>query len=224
MIPKIAEGGSSFTGAGQYYFGEGKTEQPKPAIGGIAGYVIGRSMTGTPDSRVGFTLTRNLPTEDPREAFCLMQARYAAYLKERAGKPGRRLVEPVYAYSLSWSQDENPSRDEMVYAAETSLILLGMDANQAVIVQHTDKAYPHIHVVVNRVHPTEPRTVHTSMDRYRFSRWAEAYEREQGHIRCDQRVDNNARRDKGEIVKDHISKTRHEIESERSGALREIAA
>ncbi|WP_416362541.1 relaxase/mobilization nuclease domain-containing protein [Phyllobacterium sp. 0TCS1.6A] len=49
-------------------------------------------------------------------------------------------------------------------------------AAQAVIVEHTDRLHPHIHVIVNRVHPTEVRAVHTSQDQYRLSRWAEAYE------------------------------------------------
>ena len=33
------------------------------------------------------------------------------------------------------------------------------------------------------------------------SRWAEGYEREQGHIRCPQRVENNPERDRGEWVR-----------------------
>ena len=41
----------------------------------------------------------------------------------------------------------------------------------------------------------------------RLSQWAEKYEREQGEIRCPQRVRNNARRGHGERVQDRVSRS-----------------
>jgi Relaxase/Mobilisation nuclease domain len=205
-------------------------------LGGIGGYMLdgtrglGHASGGAnPDagervSRVGFTVTRNLPTDDARLGFALMQGRYEAYREERAGKPGRPMTEPVYSYSLSWSPGETPTRDEMLYAAETSLEVLGMADHQAVIVEHRDREHPHIHVVVNRVHPTEARAAQVSMDLYKLSRWAEGYERERGQILCERRVENNAQRDTGIAVKDSVSKTRAEEQAERDGGGETLAA
>ncbi len=82
-----------------------------------------------------------------------------------------------------------------------SLEVMGLADRQVVMVAHRDTAQPHVHVVVNRVSVEDGRAAKLGNSYLKLSRWAEGYEREQGHIRCPQRVENNAERDRGEWVR-----------------------
>jgi len=185
MVPKVAGKGSSFKGAAQYYLHD------KGAL---------------TRERVAFSETLNLPTRDPDKAFKCMAwtAAHQNEIKARAGGSmrGRRLRDPVYTYSLSWAPDERPTRDEMLDAAKDTLKVLGLHEHEAILVSHRDEPHPHIHAIVNRVHPETGIAAKLSNDHLKLSRWAEAYEKRQGLIRCEQRVENNERRRRGEWAKD----------------------
>jgi hypothetical protein len=189
MVPKVAGTGSSFKGAGLYYLHDKKSETRE---------------------RVAFTHTENLPTLDPDKALKCMA--YTALrqqeLKARAGgsTKGRKLENPVYCYSLSWAPGEDPSQEEMITVAKESLAALGLAEHETLLVGHNDEPHPHIHVIVNRVHPETGIAAKLSKDFLTLSKWAEGYERSQGKIRCEQRVENNALRKQGEFVKDRHSK------------------
>lgn len=188
MVPKVAGKGRSFMGAGLYYLHDKKASTSE---------------------RVAFTHTENLPTRDPDKAIKCMA--YTAIrqqeLKAKAGgsTKGRKLTQPVYCYSLSWSPEEAPSQEEMLEAAKTTLKTLGLEEHEALFVGHSDEPHPHIHVIVNRVHPETGIAAKLSKDHLKLSAWAEAYERTGGQIRCEQRVENNERRRQGEFVKDRDS-------------------
>ena len=191
MIPHIAEGGKSFRGALSYYLHDRNAETSE---------------------RVPYTDSVNLASRGTEQAWKEMAwtAMHQAELKREAGvkATGRKLEKPVYAYSLNWAQDERPSHAEMGRAARESLRALGMEEHQAVFAVHTDAKQAHIHVIVNRVHPTTGKAASTSKDRLKLSQWAEAYEREQGQVRVQGRVENNARRRQGEFVVDRKSRER----------------
>ncbi len=220
MVPKIADCGSSFVGAGGYYLGLGKTSATGEAHGGIQAYMLGAGHADVDLSRgrVGFAETRNLETDDPSEGFSSMQATYERFKEAKKGKRGRPLQVPVYSYSLSWVIDERPSRADMLEAAEETLALLGMRDHQTIFVSHIDKPYDHIHVIVNRIKPDFSGVANNVGDQIKLSRWAEDYERRHGKIHCEQRVRNNALRRSGFAVKDLVSKSRQEIEAERRSA------
>lgn len=188
MIVKITGNGgkgTSFKGAGLYYLHD------KGALS---------------KNRVAFTLTQNLATNDPDIAIAMMAhtALNQNAIKQRAGGStrGRKLTAPVYTYSLSWAPDEAPSREDMIEAAQETLAVLGLQGHEALLVSHNDEPHPHVHVIVNRVNPDNGIAAKLSNDRLLLSAWAEDYERRQGQIRCEQRVENNQRRKKGEYVKD----------------------
>lgn len=191
MIPSIAEGGKSFQGALAYYL---------------------HDRNAATSERVGWTDSLNLASRDVGTAWKEMAwtAMRQAELKREAGvkATGRKLERPVYAYSLNWAQEERPDPAEMGRAARESLAALGMAEHQAVFAVHTDARQAHIHVIVNRVHPETGRAASTSKDRIKLSQWAEAYEREQGQVRVQGRVANNARRARGEFVVDRQSRER----------------
>jgi len=192
MIPRVGPGGASFQGAGLYYLHD------KDAL--------------TSD-RVAFTHTLNTHTDSPDRSLKVMAwtALHQGELKQSAGvvATGRKLEKPVYTYSLAWAQDEAPAPQEMIAAAQDSLKALGMDDRQAVLVSHSDTDHPHIHVILNRVHPETGKAASTSKDHLKLSKWAEGYERDQGKIRVQARVNHNARRAKGEFVK-NVNLTREE--------------
>ena len=183
MICKLHRSGASFRGAVAYCLDEARDRELRPA-----------APSGE-RSRVAWTETVNLATDDARVAARQMAATvsYAAELKELAGvrAGGRRLEKPVAHYSLSWGPGEKPPHATMVNAARASLRALGLEDHQAVLVSHRDGTTPHVHVVANRVSIEDGRAAPLSQSRLQLSRWAEAYERQQGRIRCPRRVEHN---------------------------------
>lgn len=188
MVPKVAGKGSSFKGAALYYLHD------KGALTA---------------ERVAFSHTENLPTRDAEKAVKCMAwtAMHQSEIKARAGgsAKGRKLANPVYTYSLSWAPDESPTPEEMIEAARASVKALGLEGHEMLFVSHNDEPHPHIHVIVNRVHPETGIAAPLSNDHLKLSAWAEAYETAQGKIRCEQRVENNERRRKKQWVKDQFS-------------------
>ena len=161
---------------------------------------------GPAGGRVEWTETVNLATDDPRQAARQMAATvgYAGELKRLAGvsAAGRKLQKPVTHYTLSWAPGERPARAEMTAAARSSLEALGLQDRQAVLVAHRDGKTPHVHVIANRVSAEDGRAAQLSHSRLALSKWAEAWEREHGGIRCRRRAEHNRRRRGGERVVD----------------------
>jgi hypothetical protein len=98
---------------------------------------------------VAWSEVRNLGTERIDIAARMMQA--TAYQSVRSQKP-------VYHLSINWPQEENPNRAGMEIAVDRVLSDLGLEEHQAVVVAHNDTAHPHVHVMVNRVHPETLKT------------------------------------------------------------------
>ena len=195
MIATVHKGGGSFKGVVDYCLSEGRAredERDEQRVEDKAG-------------RVAWSETRNVAAEDPRQAARVMAATASRSeeLKELAGVKagGRALEKPVHHYSLSWAKDEKPNLKEMGQAVTESLEKMGLADRQAVMIAHRDTAQPHVHVVVNRVSVEDGRAAKLGNSYLKLSRWAEGYEREQGRIRCPQRVENNAGRDRGEWVR-----------------------
>lgn len=127
----------------------------------------------------------------------------AEQLKRAAGIPltGRKPALIAAHLILSWDRDQAPEPGAMFSVGCDALGAIGMRDRQALMVVHADRDHSHLHIVANRVSPTDGRLAPLSHDRLALSRWAEAYERAEGDIRCAQRVENNHRRDLGERVR-----------------------
>ena len=147
----------------------------------------------TTDERVGLVAGLNLPTDDPHLAGLIM-ARLAADaedIKQLAGTSsrGRKLKVPFSHLSLSWSPNEpRPDRAEMLRATEEALKSIGMDACQALVVEHTDTAHPHVHVAVCRVDPETGKACGRKNDGRKLSTWAAKYERSRGRVQVPNRI------------------------------------
>ena len=94
----------------------------------------------------------------------------------------------------------------MIRAAETTLAVLEMPNNQALLVAHRDTDCAHVHVIANRVSWEDGRAAKLTMSRLNLSRWAEGYERSRGEIQCARRVEHNRIRSQGQAVYDRESR------------------
>ncbi|MCB1098183.1 MAG: relaxase/mobilization nuclease domain-containing protein [Verrucomicrobiae bacterium] len=197
MVPKIHKRGSSFKGAAAYLLHD-----------------KGRAQTA---ERVAWTQTRNLAVDDdPQTAWRIMAATAMdqSRLKEEAGikATGRKSSQAVLHFTLSWHPDEKVSREEMLSAADGAIEVLKASDRQAMVICHTDEEQPHIHILLNRISPEDGRMLSTSKEKLKLSKWAEAYEKERGKVYCEQRVINNAARDRGEFTRAEKEPARHIFE------------
>lgn len=164
MVPKAANYGHSFKGAFAYYLHDKGDDTA---------------------ARVAWTEVRNIALDDPAFAQSVMiaTARSAEQLKREAGvkMTGRKSTAGVVlAYSLAWSPDEpKPDRAEMIRAADMSIKHLKAENLQAVIICHTDTDHPHVHIVLNRVDPTNGK-ISTKNEHVELSKFREAYEKSRG--------------------------------------------
>lgn len=186
MVPVLTNGGRSFKGAALYYLHDKR--QPGEA----------ERLTTT---RIAWVETVNLMTDDPERAWRMMAttAMAQAELKRAAGikAGGRKLENPVLAYSLAWHPDERPDGAEQLTAARETLKILGLEEHQALIVGHKDEPHAHVHVLANRVHPVTGKAATLSLSQRRLQAWALEYEQARGKILCPARAENEARRQRG---------------------------
>jgi hypothetical protein len=94
--------------------------------------------------RVAWTASRNLPDSSaPR----------AAKIMEMTAARREEVMAPVYHLLIDWAAEEDPYRYEMEITVDRVLWDLGLAEHQALLVAHQDHSRPHVHLVVNRVHP-----------------------------------------------------------------------
>lgn len=177
MIPRVAPRGTSFKGAGLYYLHDKRQE--------------GETIRLSSD-RVAWTESRNLMTDDADFSLRIMAATALDKdrLKQEAGikNTGRKSKGEVYSYSLAWHPDEQGkfSKQDMLQVADQSLKALGAHEHQAVVVAHKDEGHPHIHIILNMVHPATGKNLKISNDKKKLIKWSNEYRKERGeeHIYC----------------------------------------
>lgn len=191
MVPNI-KNGASFLGAGKYYLHDKATKRDVP-----------NHEKPKTDERVSFMDTRNCVNDDPELALHEMWAtaerrdalKMAAGIR-RGGQPSSDQV--VKTISLSWHPSETPTPEQMIEAADQFLAKMGWQEHQAVYIGHNDTAHPHIHIILNRVHPESGRMLDDRNDFKRAQAWGLEYEREQGRIFCEKRLETERDRNSAE--------------------------
>ena len=166
---------------------------PGKSFKGLASY-----LTHDPEAksaeRIGWTHTLNLAHDHVLSAVdeMLWTSRSAELLKQEAGirAGGRATENTVKHISLNWSPEDNPSKDHMMEATEGFLRHMNWHEHQALVVAHEDKAHPHVHIMLNAVHPETGLRLDDNFERRRAQAWALDYERENGRIYCEQRLQN----------------------------------
>lgn len=196
MIPRTTSG-RGFRGAGLYYLHD-------KMIKGAAEYALHDKGKQTAN-RVRFTHTLNMSSDNPERAISEMcwTANHQNDIKRAHGGSGagRKLSKPVYAFSLSWHPDQEPTPEQMIEAGKSALKALKMTDYQCLMVAHNDTEHPHIHMVVNRVHPVTGIAHNLSKDQMILSKWALKYEKRHGKVLCQQREVNLMERRKASIEK-----------------------
>jgi hypothetical protein len=138
-----------------------KVAPPSNDFHALARYLV-RGKSGNPDpKRVAWLFTQNLPTDDPILAAKYMEA--TAHLSARTRKAAYHLM-------IAWHANERPTPEAMQHVARQTLQLAGLAEHQALVMGHGDKPHPHLHILLNRVHPDTGRAWKTSQDFTRLDR------------------------------------------------------
>jgi hypothetical protein len=168
------------------------------SFNGLATYLTHDADQAKTDERVAWTHTHNLANDHVPSAVdeMLWTARDAELLKQEAGvrAGGRATENPVKHVSLNWAPDQHPTREHMVETSEDFLRRMKWQDHQAIFVAHQDK-HPHVHLIVNMIHPETGLRLDDNFERRRAQSWALEYERENGRIYCDQRLKNPEERE-----------------------------
>lgn len=120
--------------------------------------------------RVAWKETQNLASSD--RAFVANEMKKVAAMSQTD--------QPIYHYSISWDEADNPTRKEMMAAATQTLDDVGLSEHQALIVAHGDHDYKHLHVMANRVHPVEGTAWDKWMDYKKLEQSLRSLERTYG--------------------------------------------
>jgi hypothetical protein len=136
----------------------------------LAKYLMhGRS--GEEIERVAWTAGRNLGTDDPELAAALMQA---------TADQNVRVEIPVYHLTINFAPNDSVTPEQMQAVADRVLVDLGLAEHQALLVAHQDRAHPHVHIMVNRVHPETGGAWERWQDRPRIEQTLRELERALG--------------------------------------------
>ena len=127
------------------------------------------------EGRVAWTEPRWMIGTDPQEVAREMEA--ATLVADS------RLEKPVYHVSISFSETDQPTREQMQQAADRVLGELGLGEHQALLVAHENKGHPHLHVMANRVHPETGKAAAVSFDYRRVESVLRELEKEWGMTR-----------------------------------------
>lgn len=114
---------------------------------GLQSYLL-RGRDGRDTDRVLWTATRNLGSDHPERAAPLMRA---------TAEQSSRVEKPVWHLALAVEPGAELDRERWELIADRLLEDLGLEEHQVLLVAHGDTKHPHIHLMVNRVHPVEHR-------------------------------------------------------------------
>jgi hypothetical protein len=104
----------------------------------------------------------------------------AARLMQATAFQNVRVQKPVYHMLISWPNEDQPSQEAILRTVDRVLADLGLEEHQAVLLAHNDNPRPHVHVMLNRVHPETLKTWDNKHDWRRIEAILRAVEREEG--------------------------------------------
>ena len=156
---------------------------------------IGAMLIYVDDREKGETLfLHNIPSVASKEQIIS--------LMETTTELSKRCEKPIYHLSISWDPHdmtsaqkqameemgvdikslapEKVSNEEMIMVARQMLKSLGLEEHQAVVARHRDKPHPHLHILVNRIHPEVGTAWRGSKDWEIIERTLRSLEREFG--------------------------------------------
>lgn len=132
---------------------------------------LATGRSGQEHDRVAWSTGWNLPTDNPELAARIMRA---------TAEQSQRVQKPVYHLAISFDPTDQVDCAIMERIADRVMTRLGLQDHQAVIVAHQDRDHPHLHLLVNRVHPTTGTAWDLSHDFRRIQEVLRETEREFG--------------------------------------------
>ena len=91
-----------------------------------------------------------------------------------------RVKDPVYHFTVSWPEHENPTDTQVFEAGRAGMEALGMGEHQYLAAVHRDTDNIHGHFMVNRVHPETYKGVYPDRDFYKLDKVMREMELKQG--------------------------------------------
>ena len=91
-----------------------------------------------------------------------------------------RVTGPVYHLTISFDPNDLVTPAQMQAVADRVLSDLGLAEHQALLVAHQDRSHPHVHIMVNRVHPETGVAWDRWQDQPQIQRTLRQLERELG--------------------------------------------
>lgn len=140
----------------------------------LANYLAGHTQALTPD-RVNWSFGVNLETVEPEVAAAIMEATAAA---------NTRCQSPAYHFMVSFDPKDalkgkvNP--EIMKEIAQQVIERMGLSEYQALVFSHKDRKHPHIHFLVNRIHPETGKALSRHEDGKRLAELCREIARERG--------------------------------------------
>jgi relaxase-like protein len=171
--------GAGISGAVRYVTGEGKRDPVTGIVPGLAPGAASR-VAWVGGTGFGFAVDRPSRVETAR--------RVMEWMAQTQTSKTRKCRDDCVHLMLSWPDGENPPRAEMEAAARSLLGTLGMEEARAVFAAHTDTGHSHVHIVASRIDPQSGKAFRNSHDTIAMAKWALAYERQHGGVRCEGRV------------------------------------
>lgn len=133
-----------------------------------ADYILDSANGTTEGEKVASFRVTNCGTDDPADAAILIQATHAANTRSKAEK--------TYHFVYSFPPGEQPNL-ETLHAIEDELCAaIGLDEHQRVSAVHIDTDNLHVHVAINKVHPTRLQNIEPYYDQFRLMEACERLE------------------------------------------------
>ncbi|WP_323054853.1 TraI/MobA(P) family conjugative relaxase [Brucella intermedia] len=137
-----------------------------------ADYILDSANGTTEGEKVASYRVTNCGTDDPADAAILIQATQAANTRSKAEK--------TYHFVYSFPPGEQPDL-ETLHAIEDELCAaIGLDEHHRVSAVHIDTDNLHVHVAINKVHPTGLQNIEPYYDQFRLMEACERLEVEHG--------------------------------------------
>lgn len=133
--------------------------------------------------KVGGVRVTNCGTDDPAAATTLIQATQAANTRSKKDK--------TYHLVFSFPPGENPPLDVLNAIEDELCASIGYADHQRVSAVHVDKDHLHVHVAINKVHPTGFQNIEPYYDKRRLMEACERLEVEHGLQRTNHGIEGN---------------------------------
>lgn len=178
-----------------------------------ADYILDNGSTTTQGEKVSSYRVTNCGTDDPGEATAAIQRTQARNTRSKTDK--------TYHLVYSFPPGETPPLD-VLHAIEDELCAaIGYADHQRISAVHIDTDHLHVHVAINKVHPTGLQNIEPYFDKQRLMEACERLEIQYGLQRTNHGLTEGKHHDRSDRIRLHPGQQPHERDSRFRAYLRE---